>query len=111
MAVVLDSVQKVDAQLQYVPLLEHGYGQVVYCGFTPGLTWADMESLQQHELTTHYVSGWNRTRMEATIDLMAAGNMRLHPLITHLAPASTEPDMYRMLLDKGAPFLGITFKW
>jgi 2-desacetyl-2-hydroxyethyl bacteriochlorophyllide A dehydrogenase len=108
---VLDTVQKVEAQQQYVPLLEHGRGQIVYSGFTPGLTWADMAQLQQQELTTHYVSGWNRVRMEATLQLMAEGALRLRPLITHLAPCQDAPAMYRMTLEKSAPFLGITFSW
>jgi 2-desacetyl-2-hydroxyethyl bacteriochlorophyllide A dehydrogenase len=108
---VLDSVQKVDAQMQYVPLVEHGRGQIVYCGFTPADTWADMGELQKRELTTHYVSGWNRARMEATLQLMAQHHMCLRPLVTHLVPSQESPAMYRMLLEKSAPFLGITFKW
>lgn len=108
---ILDSVQSVPAQQQYTPLLEHGKGQVVYCGFTPANTWADMGDLQKHELTTHYVSGWNRQRMEATLQLMAEGRMRLRPLITHLVPYTNGPDMYRMILNKSEPFMGITIDW
>ncbi|MCL5997415.1 MAG: zinc-binding dehydrogenase [Chloroflexi bacterium] len=108
---VLDTVQKVDAQRQYMALLENGRGQIVYSGFTPGTTWADMGLLQQRELTTHYVSGWNRARMEATLQLMADGKMRLRPLVTHLMPCQDAPSMYRMTVDKTEPFLGITFQW
>jgi threonine dehydrogenase-like Zn-dependent dehydrogenase len=108
---VLDSVQKEDAQQQYTPLLEHGRGQIVYCGFTPGLTWASMALLQQRELTTHFISGWNRARMESTLQLMALGKMHLRPLITHLVPYTDAPVMYRMTVQKHAPFLGITFAW
>jgi threonine dehydrogenase-like Zn-dependent dehydrogenase len=110
-AVVLDSVQAGAAQREYVPLLEHGRGQIVYTGFTPADTWASMALLQQHELTTHFVSGWNRERMEATLALMAEGKLRLRPLITHLVPVERGADMYRMILEKSEPFLGITFAW
>ena len=108
---VLDTVQSVAAQRQYTPLLEHAKGQVVYSGFTPTETWADMGDLQKHELTTHYVSGWNRQRMEATLQLMAEGKMRLRPLITHLVPFSKGADMYRMILNRSEPFMGITIDW
>ena len=108
---VLDSVQTEAAQRQYVPLLEHGRGQIVYCGFTSGKTWADMGLLQQRELTTHFISGWNRARMEATLQLMATGGMQLRPLITHLVSYEKAPEMYRMTLEKNAPFLGITLRW
>ncbi len=108
---VLDSVQTENAQHQYVDLLEHGRGQLVYCGFTSGKTWADMGLLQQRELTTYFISGWNRTRMEATLQLMAAGSMHLVPLVTHLMPYERAPEMYLMTLAKSMPFLGIVFKW
>ncbi len=108
---VLDSVQAEAAQREYTPLLEHARGQIVYCGFTPAATWADMGELQKHEFTTHYVSGWTRQRMEDTLQLMAEGRMRLHPLITHLVPAARGPEMYRMILNKSEPFMGITIDW
>lgn len=108
---VLDSVQSEDAQRQYTPLLARGEGQIVYCGFTPGTAWADMALLQQRELTVHFVSGWTRPRMEATLDLMARGLISLEPLVTHLVPASQAPEMYRMIAAKAEPFLGITLDW
>ncbi|HEY3340400.1 MAG TPA: medium chain dehydrogenase/reductase family protein, partial [Anaerolineae bacterium] len=108
---ILDTVQKEAAQEQYIPLLEYGRGQIVYSGFTPGATWADMGLLQKHELTTHYVSGWTRPRMEATLQLMAEGKLQLRPLITHLVASEHAPAMYRMTLEKSTPFLGITFHW
>ena len=108
---VLDSVQTEQAQRQYTPLLARAEGQIVYCGFTPGTVWADMALLQQRELTAHFVSGWQRPRMEATLDLMARGQLRLEPLITHLVPAARAPEMYRMIAAKTEPFLGITLDW
>lgn len=109
--VVFDTIQGEAVQRQYLPLLEHGRGQIVYSGFTPDPTWADMGLLQQRELTTHFVSGWNRTRMEATLGLMAAGKMKLRPLVTHLVPYDRGPDMYAMIRGKSEPFLGVTLDW
>ncbi len=108
---VLDSVQHESAQREYVPLLDHGAGQIVYCGFTPGNTWADMALLQQRELTTHYISGWSRARMEATLKLFATKAMSLKPLTTHLAPCATGPELYRKILTKSDFFLGLTLDW
>ena len=109
--VVLDSVQTENSQREYMPLLERGIGQIVYCGFTPGTVWADMGFLQQCELTTQFVSGWTRPGMEATLDLMAAGKMRLTPLITHLVSYKRGPEMYQIINDKSTSFLGITLDW
>ena len=110
-SVVLDSVQTESSQREYVELLERGRGQIVYCGFTPGTVWADMALLQQRELTTHFVSGWNRARMEATLKLMTEGKMRLRPLITHQVSYNRAPEMYRLIREKSEPFLGITLDW
>jgi 2-desacetyl-2-hydroxyethyl bacteriochlorophyllide A dehydrogenase len=109
--VVIDTVQNEAAQKQYIDLLEPIRGQIVYSGFTPGTAWADMGLLQQRELTTHFIAGWNRPRMEATLRLLAEGKMKVAPLITHRVPYTQAPEMYRMMLAKHEPFLGITFEW
>jgi threonine dehydrogenase-like Zn-dependent dehydrogenase len=109
---VIDTVQLETAQEEYVPLLEPGRGQIVYSGFTPKETWASMALLQKRELTAHFVSGWTTERMNATLALMAEGQMHLQPLVTHQVDAITRgAEMYRMILDKSAPFLGITLDW
>lgn len=108
---VLDTIQRETVQREYLPLLEPGRGQIVYCGFTPGQAWADMGLLQQQELTTHFVSGWNRPRMEATLVLMAQRKMCLSPLLTHRVAVTQGPAMYRMIDNKSESFLGITLDW
>lgn len=98
-------------QKRYLDLLEPGRGQIVYCGFSPSNTWANMAWLQQRELTTHYISGWTRARMEATLRLMAEGKLRLAPLVTHRVPFTQADRMYRMIQEKSEPFLGIVIEW
>ena len=107
---VLDSVQGEAVQQQYLPLLERG-SQIVYCGFTSGTTWADMGVLQQREVTTHFVSGWTRARLDATLALMAEGKMNLTPLVTHAVPYTQAPFMYAMSRQKTGEFLGMTVLW
>jgi 2-desacetyl-2-hydroxyethyl bacteriochlorophyllide A dehydrogenase len=109
--VILDTVQTVAAQKQYLGLLEPRCGQIVYSGFTPGANWADMGLLQERELTTHFINGWTRERMVATLKLMASRKILVHPLITHLVPYASAPEMYRMILDGKEPFLGIALDW
>lgn len=110
-AAILDTVQQPAAQKEYMPLLEPIKGEIVYSGFTPGTAWADMGLLQQKELTTHFVAGWTRPRMEATFSLMEAGKMQVRPLTTHLVPFTEAPAMYRMILEKSEPFMVITLDW
>ncbi len=108
---ILDSVQRQETQKQYMPLLQAGLGQIVYCGFTPNQTWADMALLQQHEITTHFVSGWSRARLEATLGLMAEGKLCLQPLVTHRADFRRSPDLYDLIRTRGKDVLGIVLDW
>lgn len=108
---ILDSVQRQEVQKQYMPLLQPGSGQIVYCGFTPSQVWADMALLQQREITAYSVSGWNRVRLEATLDLMAEGKLRLQPLVTHSEDFRHSPDLYDMIRTRGKEFLGIVLDW
>lgn len=109
--VVLDSVQTPASQEQYIDLIKRGSGQIVYNGFNPDDHWANLGLFQKRELTTHFVLHWTRERMEATLALMASGSLRAAPLITHVVPYTRGPDMYRMLLAKHEPFLGIALDW
>jgi 2-desacetyl-2-hydroxyethyl bacteriochlorophyllide A dehydrogenase len=108
---LLDSVQTVAAQKEYLGFLERESGQIVYCGFTPGETWADQGLLQQHQVTTHYVSGWTRARLAATLEEFARGRMRAKPLITHLLPSRDAASAYALIENKATDSLGITLDW
>ena len=110
-AAVIDTVQGTKVQAQYVDLLANGSGQIVYSGFSSTETWADMADLQKRELTAHFVSGWTRPRMQATLDLMAEGKMRVRPLVTHLVSYRRAADMWQAILSKQADLLGVTFEW
>lgn len=110
-SVVLDSIQGEAVQKEYIPLLEPGCGEIVYCGFSQTRTWADMAILQQKELAALFVAGWNRPRMEATLALMASGKMKFRPMMTHLVPWRRAPEMYEMIRLKSARFLGVTLDW
>ena len=108
---VIDTIQTVEAQKEYIDLLENWHGQIVYSGFTPGTCWADMALLQQRQLTCHNVSGWTRERMENTLALLAEKKMQIRPLITHLVPYTQGRQMWEMILAKSQSFMGITFDW
>lgn len=110
-AAILDSVQSTSMQPRYLPLLENERGQIVYCGFTPGTCWADMALLQQRELTTHFIAGWNRARMEATLTLLSEKQMQIRPLLTHIVEPEHATKMYRMIAEKSEAFGGIAFDW
>lgn len=83
----IDTVQSDDSLDLYVRELPRCTGQIVFSGFSPdGSTcWADMALLQQRELTTHFVSGWTRQRLEWTLDLMRADKLPVASLVSAVA--------------------------
>jgi 3-hydroxyethyl bacteriochlorophyllide a dehydrogenase len=108
---VIDTVQAEVIQKRYLPLLEPESGQVVYSGWGPARVWADMALLQQRALTTHFVTGWTRPRIDATIALMAYGKLLVRPRVTHRALPYAAPAIYAMTLTKSEPHLGVVFDW
>ncbi len=108
---VIDTVQSLACEREYVPLLGRGVGQVVYSGFTPGDVWSDMGLVQRSELTCHHVSGWTRERLERTLALMAAGKLRVRPLTTHLVGFGQAGRVWEMIRGKREEFTGVTFDW
>lgn len=109
--VVIDSVQTLASLKQYLGLVELGTGEIVYNGFNPDPRWADLSLLQQRQLTVHFVLHWTRERVESTLALMVSRRLHIGPLITHLVPYIRGPEMYRLIVEKGEPFLGITLDW
>lgn len=110
-SVIIDTVQRPEVVESYALLLEQGVGQIVFSGFSPDEPWASMQLMHKRELTTHYIQGINRPRMEATLQLMADGKMALTPLLTHRVDVDQASAMYRMIDEKSEPFLGILFEW
>ena len=108
---LLDSVQTVSSEREYVAFLENGVAQITYCGFTPGEAWADMALLQQKQLTTHYVSGWTGKKITATLQAMASGHIHMKELMTHIIPCTEAARAYDIIESKAAESLGVTLDW
>lgn len=81
--VAIDTIHTLESFGTYFPALPERTGQIVFSGHTPGgvTTWGDMEAMQKKELTAHFVSGWTRERLTATLDLMRAGRLPLEELV------------------------------
>jgi len=99
-------------------------GTVVLTGSPPGIASIRLkEELLRKELviTGTYESGlmqshvywrWTRPRnRNAFLRLLAEKKLRLEPLLTHVVPAETATDTYRMILEKSDGWLGVVFKW
>jgi 2-desacetyl-2-hydroxyethyl bacteriochlorophyllide A dehydrogenase len=90
----IDTVQSDASFAYYIDALPPRSGEVVFSGHSPAGTrhWADMERLQQQELTTHFVSGWAPDRLRATLDLMRGGQMPIDTLVGAVATTASDAE-------------------
>jgi len=88
----IDTVQSDASFGYYIDLLPRSTGQVVYSGHTPdtAVAWASMTTLQQRELTAHFVSGWTRERLTRTLQLMREGALPIERLVGQVAGSESE---------------------
>ena len=109
-AILVDTVGDSTAVNELLPLLGHN-SHLVSAGFLGHEGRIDIQRLRMRETTLHCPSGWARDRMEATLELVASGVLRVSPLITHRLPAKDAPEAFRLILEKAHPFLGILLDW
>jgi bacteriochlorophyllide a dehydrogenase len=92
-------------------LLRNG-GHLVMNGFyPPGESLVDWHWLRGKELTVHCPNSRTRARLEATLALVASGDLRIGSLVTHEVALAEATNAYAMLLDPKAEFLGVTIRW
>ncbi len=92
-------------------ILRNG-GHLVMNGFyPPGESLVDWHWLRGKEITLHCPNSRTRARLEATLALVASGDLRVGSLVTHEVALADAPKAYAMLLDPAAEFLGVTIRW
>lgn len=109
-AVLVDTVGSNRLVEQLAPRLRWN-AHVVSAGFHGTAGRIDIQMLRGKEATLHCPAGWARSRMEKTLALVAAGALRVGPLITHRMHAAQAPAAFDMILKKEQDFLGILLEW
>ena len=92
-------------------LLRHD-GHLVFNGYHPeGEHLMNIQWLHDKEITCWGMAGWTRPRMEATLDWVRQGKLKVKELITHEFPGSRADEAYRMIWDKSDDFVGVLLNW
>lgn len=86
-------------------------GHLVSAGFYGENGLIDIQPLRTGEQTLHAPSGWNRERMDATLELLAQGVLQTEHLITHRFPIERAAEAYELILSRREPVLGIVLDW
>jgi 2-desacetyl-2-hydroxyethyl bacteriochlorophyllide A dehydrogenase len=107
---LVDTVGSVETIESFLPLMRHD-GQLVSAGFNGARGQIDIQRLRPRELTLHTPSGWSRPRLDATLALVAGGQLKTLPLITHRFPAAKAAEAYDLILSRREPSLGVILDW
>jgi threonine dehydrogenase-like Zn-dependent dehydrogenase len=87
-------------------------GQLVLNGYyPPSESMLDWHWLRRKEITLFCPDSRTRERLKATLELIRRGHIKIAELVTHTCSFARASDMYSMLLDRSADFLGIVFDW
>lgn len=109
-AIVVDTVGSVPAIESMYPHMAHN-GHIVSAGFYGPHGAIDIQKLRARELTLHAPAGWTRERMDATLQMLARGELQTETLITHRFPASECAAAFELVLKRGEPVLGVVLDW
>ena len=108
--VIADTVGSVATIEALFPLLRHD-GHISSAGFYGPNGRLDIQMLRNREATLHAPAGWSKERMDATLDLVAAGALTTSHLITHRMPAARAADAFDLILRRTEPVLGVVLDW
>jgi threonine dehydrogenase-like Zn-dependent dehydrogenase len=71
----------------------------------------DWSLLRARELSLHCPNSRTRPRMEAALEMLRRGALKVEELVTHEVAAGDAPEAYRMLADPADRSLGIVLRW
>ncbi|HET6385122.1 MAG TPA: zinc-binding dehydrogenase [Armatimonadota bacterium] len=108
--VIVDTVGSIEAMENLYPITRRA-GALVSAGFYGFMGQIDIQKMRDRELTLHAPSGWTGPRLDATLRLIASGDLQTLPLITHHFPANDAPQAYDLILNRQAPVLGVVLDW
>jgi len=108
--VIADTVGSIATVEALFPLLRH-QGHISSAGFYGSNGRIDIQTLRNREATLHAPAGWSKERMDATLALLASGDLNTLHLITHRLPAQRAADAYDMILRRTEHVLGVVLEW
>ena len=108
--VLVDTVGSVPLILACLPMIAHD-GHIVSAGFHGKDSLLDIQQLRNGEWTLHSPSGWQRKRMDKTLELIAAGRLETERLITHRFPVKRAAEAWDLIVNRTEPVLGVLLTW
>jgi threonine dehydrogenase-like Zn-dependent dehydrogenase len=86
-------------------------GEFVSAGFYGLNDTISLQSLRVNEISIHAVSGWEKKRMDATVEYIRAGVLETMPLVTHRFPAERAASAWDAINGDRENVLGVLLDW
>lgn len=87
------------------------FGHFAILGWQGGDQTVPVHAALTKELTVHFPSGVRRERMEATLQLIKSGKLKVKPLITHSFKCAQFPEACQLIASADKDYLGIVIDW
>ena len=110
-AVALDATGSAAAVRQAAMLARRGGDLVMNGYYGPEDRMVDWTMLRARELSLHCPNSRTRPRMQAALEMLRQGALKVEELITHEVPAHEGAEAYRILEDPAGRSLGIVLRW
>ena len=107
---ICDTVGTIPLLEKLIPLMRHD-GHISSAGFYGSEGRIDIQKLRDRELTLHAPAGWNKVRIDATLQMLARGELQTEHLISHRFPAARAAEAFELILSRREPVLGVVLDW
>lgn len=108
--VVVDTVGDMGAVQMLKPFMSHN-SHLVSAGFLGNTGVIDIQSLREQEITLHTPSGWQRERMDRTLEGISEGWLITSPLVTHRFSIDEAKVAWDVVLESKHTALGVVLDW
>ncbi len=108
--IAVDTVGSTAVVEELMSVMRRG-GHIVSAGFYGTADQIALQPLRNRELSLDMVSGWSKERMDATLALIATGDLQTLPLITHHFPVQQAAEAWRLIQQKDEGVLGVILEW
>lgn len=109
-SIVVDTVGAMGTVQKLFPHMKRD-SHWVSAGFLGNTGLIDIQTLREKEITLYTPSGWNKERMDLTLEGILNGWLQTLPLITHHFPSHHAADAWNLILNKKEPYLGVILEW
>lgn len=107
---VIDTVGDMETVRNLQPSMSHN-SHIVSAGFLGDAGLVDIQSLRDQEITLHTPSGWQRDRMDATLQGIREGWLQTSSLVTHSYPVEQAAAAWDDIRRDKQSCLGVLLDW